>query len=128
MVVTEEMVMKMKQGSVIVDVSIDQGGCFETSEVCTHDHPTFIKHGVIHYCVPNIASKVPRTASSAISNIIAPLLLSTSEVQNIEEMLFANPGLRHGVYAFKGHITNEYLGKQFNMKYSDINLLLTSSF
>ncbi len=128
MVVSEDMVMKMKEGSVIIDVSIDQGGCFETSEVTTHDHPTFIKHGVIHYCVPNIASKVPRTSSSAISNIIAPLLLSTSEVQNIEEMLFANPGLRHGVYTFKGHLTNEYLSRRFNMKYSDINLLLTSNF
>jgi alanine dehydrogenase len=128
MVVSEEMVMKMKQGSVIVDISIDQGGCFETSEVTTHDHPTFVKHGVIHYCVPNIASKVPRTSSSAISNIIAPLLLSTSEVQNVEEMLFANPGLKHGVYAYKGHITNEYLSQRFGMKYFDIDLLLTSSF
>lgn len=128
MVVSEEMVMKMKQGSVIVDISIDQGGCFETSEVTTHDHPTFVKHGVIHYCVPNIASKVPRTSSSAISNIIAPLLLSTSEIQNVEEMLFANPGLKHGVYTYKGHCTNEYLSQRFNMKYFDINLLLTSSF
>lgn len=128
MVVSEDQVMKMKQGSVIVDVSIDQGGCFETSEVTTHNNPTFIKHGVIHYCVPNIASKVPRTASSAISNIIAPLLLSTSEVQNMDEMLFANPGLTHGVYTYKGHLTNEYLSRRFNMKFTDINLLITSSF
>lgn len=128
MVVSEDQVMKMKQGSVMVDVSIDQGGCFETSDVTTHDQPTFIKHGVIHYCVPNIASKVPRTASSAISNIIAPLLLSTSEVQNMDEMLFANPGLRHGVYTYKGHLTNEYLSRRFNMKFTDINLLITSSF
>ena len=98
MVVSEVMVMKMKQGSVIIDISIDQGGCFETSEVTTHDHPTFVKHGVIHYCVPNIASKVPRTSSSAISNIIAPLLSASSEMQSIDEMLYANPGLRHGVY------------------------------
>lgn len=128
MVVTEDMVMRMKLGSVIVDVSIDQGGCFETSEITTHEHPTRIKHGVIHYGVPNIASKVPRTASSAISNIIAPLLLSTSEVRNIDEMLFANPGLRHGVYTYKGHLTNEYLSRRFNMKFTDINLLITSSF
>ncbi len=128
MVVSEDMVLKMKQGSVIVDVSIDQGGCFETSEITTHDHPTFIKYGVIHYCVPNIASKVPRTASSAISNIIAPLLLAASDVQNLDEMLFANPGLRHGVYTYKGHLTNEYLSQRFGMKYADINLLLTSSF
>jgi alanine dehydrogenase len=125
-VVSEDMVMKMKQGSVIIDISIDQGGCFETSEVTTHDHPSFVKHGVIHYGVPNIASKVPRTSSSAISNIIAPLLLSASEVQNIEEMLYANPGLRHGVYTYNGHFTNEYLAKRFDLKYTDINLLLTT--
>ncbi|MEP7268084.1 MAG: alanine dehydrogenase [Saprospiraceae bacterium] len=128
MVVSEDMVMKMKQGSVIIDISIDQGGCFETSEITTHDHPTFVKHGVIHYCVPNIASKVPRTSSSAISNIIAPILSSASDVQNIEEMLFSNPGLRHGVYTYNGHLTNEYLGKRFNIKYTDINLLITSGY
>lgn len=126
MVVTEDMVMKMKQGSVIIDISIDQGGCFETSEICTHDHPTFVKHGVIHYCVPNIASKVPRTSSSAISNIIAPILASASDISTIDEMLYANPGLRHGVYSYNGHITNEYLAKRFSMKYTDINLLLAS--
>ncbi len=126
MVVSEDMVMKMKQGSVIIDISIDQGGCFETSEVTTHDHPTFVKHGVIHYCVPNIASKVPRTSSSAISNIIAPLLSASSEMQSIDEMLYANPGLRHGVYTYNGHLTNEYLSKRFGIKYTDINLLLTS--
>ncbi|MBP6794141.1 MAG: alanine dehydrogenase [Saprospiraceae bacterium] len=126
MVVSEDMVMKMKQGSVIIDISIDQGGCFETSEVTTHDHPTFVKHGVIHYCVPNIASKVPRTSSSAISNIIAPLLSASSEMQSIDEMLYANPGLRHGVYTYNGHLTNEYLAKRFGIKYTDINLLLTS--
>lgn len=126
MVVSEDMVMKMKQGSVIIDISIDQGGCFETSEVTTHDHPTFVKHGVIHYCVPNIASKVPRTSSSAISNIIAPLLSASSEMQSIDDMLYANPGLRHGVYTYNGHLTNEYLSKRFGIKYTDINLLLTS--
>ena len=70
------MVSRMKEGSVIIDVSIDQGGCIETSEMTTHDNPSFVKHGVIHYCVPNIASKVSRTASVAVSNILTPLLLS----------------------------------------------------
>ena len=79
MVVTEDMVRKMKPGAVIVDVSIDQGGCFETSEATSHEKPTFIKHEVIHYCVPNLSSKVSRTASVAISNILAPILLQASE-------------------------------------------------
>ncbi|MGB0915517.1 MAG: alanine dehydrogenase, partial [Crocinitomicaceae bacterium] len=71
-VVTEEMIQNMKSGSVVVDVSIDQGGCFETSRVTSHDNPTFEEHEVIHYCVPNIASRVSRTASFALSNIFSP--------------------------------------------------------
>nr|MDQ3073401.1 alanine dehydrogenase [Bacteroidota bacterium] len=80
MVVSEEMVMEMKYGSVIVDVSIDQGGCFETSQVTNHTHPIYEKHGVIHYCVPNIASRVARTASYALSNIFSPILMDISDV------------------------------------------------
>ena len=91
--------MKMKEGSVIIDVSIDQGGIFETSEVTSMDNPTFIKHGVIHYCVPNIASKVSRTASAAISNIITPLLIKAGNYGGIEALLHDHGGFRHGVYA-----------------------------
>lgn len=126
-VVSEEMVMKMKKGSVIVDVSIDQGGCFETSEVTSHDNPTFIKHDVIHYCVPNIASKVPRTASIAVSNILIPLLLKAGSTGSIQNLLFSNTGLRNGVYTYKGALTNEYLANRYNMKYTDLDLLLTSA-
>ncbi|MEM9887798.1 MAG: alanine dehydrogenase [Bacteroidota bacterium] len=126
-VVTEDMVRQMKTGTVIVDVSIDQGGCFETSEVTKHDRPTFVKHGVIHFCVPNIASKVARTASVAVSNIITPILLDAATVGSIESLLFRNHGLRHGVYIFKGRLTNDYLGRRFNLKYTDLNLLLTAS-
>ena len=125
-VVTEEMVMKMKSGAVIVDVSIDQGGCFETSEVTSHAHPTFIKHDVIHYCVPNIASKISRTASVAISNTITPILLETGEAGSIEDHLYQNPGLRNGVYAYKGRLTNQYLSERFMKKFTDLDLLLTS--
>ena len=78
-IVSEEMVMQMKSHSVIIDVSIDQGGCFETSYVTNHTNPVFIKHGVIHYCVPNIASRVPHTASYALSNIFAPILMNIGE-------------------------------------------------
>lgn len=124
--VTEEMVSKMKEGSVIIDVSIDQGGCIETSEVTTHKNPTFTKHGVIHYCVPNIASKVSRTASVAVSNIITPLLIKAGNNINIEELLYNRVGIRNGCYAYKGCITNEYLGRRFGMKYTSLDLLLTS--
>ena len=126
-VVTEDMVANMKQGAVIVDISIDQGGCFETSEVTTHDRPTFIKYGVIHYCVPNIASKVARTASIAISNIITPFLLRAASTGSIEQLLFTDKGLRHGVYIYKGRLTNEYLGRRFDMKVTNLDLLMTSS-
>lgn len=125
-VVTEDMVMKMKPGAVIVDVSIDQGGCFETSEVTSHAHPTFIKHGVIHYCVPNIASKISRTASVAISNTITPILIEAGYAGSIAQLLYQNAGLCNGVYCYKGKLTNEYLSQRFMKKYTDLSLLLTS--
>lgn len=126
LVVTEDMVMKMKQGAVIVDVSIDQGGCVETSEVTNHAHPTFVKHGVTHYCVPNIASKVSRTASVAMSNIITPILLETGDTGNIEGLLYEKKGLRNGVYSYKGKLTNQYLSDRFGKKYCHLDLLLMS--
>ncbi len=124
--VPEEMVMKMKEGSVIIDVSIDQGGIFETSEVTTLDKPTFIKHGVIHYCVPNIASKVSRTASAAISNILTPLLIKAGAYGGVEALLNSHAGFRHGVYTYKGHLTNEYLARRFGHKYTSLDLILPS--
>ncbi len=126
-IVNEEMVMKMRPGSVIIDVSIDQGGCFATSEVTSLDNPTFIKHDVIHHCVPNIASKVSRTASAAVSNILTPILLKSGSTGGIEHLLFNNPGLRHGVYTYKGCLCNTYLGERFNIKSTDLDLLITSN-
>ena len=123
-VVTEMMIQDMKSGSVIVDVSIDQGGCFETSRITNHDDPTFIKHGVTHYCVPNIASRVSRTASFAISNIFSPLLLEMGDCGGVVELIRSNQGFRNGVYIYKGILTNEVLGKVFDLNYKDINLIL----
>ena len=125
-IVTEEMVSKMKEGSVIIDVSIDQGGCFETSRMTTMESPSFTKHGVIHYCVPNIASKVSRTASLAVSNIITPLLLKMGTGLHFDNILYENAGIRHGCYAYKGCITNEYLSRRFGIKYTSLELLMTS--
>lgn len=125
-VVTEEMVSQMKYGSVIVDVSIDQGGCVETSELTNHNEPVFNKLGVSHYCVPNIASRVPHTASYAISNFFAPVLLSIGECGGFENMLKRDPGVRQGVYMFNGTLTNQYIGEYFNIPYKDIDLLMAA--
>lgn len=127
MVVPEDMVRKMKPGAVIIDVSIDQGGCFETSEVTSHEKPTFIKHDVIHYCVPNLSSKVARTGSMAVSNILTPILLQAGETGSLEKLFFEHTGLRHGIYTYKGCLTNEYLAQRFQIKYTDLDLLLTAN-
>ncbi len=123
-IVTEEMVAEMKSGSVIVDVSIDQGGCFETSEVTNHNNPTFVKHEVIHYCVPNIASRVSRTASFALSNIFSPILLEMGDQGGCKDLIKNDAGFRSGVYMYKGTLTSEVLGKVFNLKYKSIELLV----
>ncbi|MCO6500109.1 MAG: alanine dehydrogenase [Vicingus serpentipes] len=123
-VVTEDMVSNMKDFSVIVDVSIDKGGCIETSEVTNHKAPIFSKYGVIHYCVPNIASRVARTASYALSNVITPTILDTGEYGGVEAMVKSYRGIQNGVYIYKGVLTNKYLAETFSLPYKDINLLL----
>lgn len=125
-VVTEDMVSEMKVGSVIIDVSIDQGGCFETSKVTNHTQPVFRKHGVIHYCVPNIASRVARTASYALSTIFAPTLINMGEEGGVTNMLRTHMGVRHGVYLYNGILTNKYLGELFNLPSKDIDLLVAA--
>jgi alanine dehydrogenase len=128
LVVTESMVQRMKSGSVIIDVSIDNGGCFETSELTTHENPVFIKHDVIHYCVPNIASAVSNTASQAISNILMPLILSFSDsVGGSDSIINNKPGLISATYIYKGKLTSKVLSKKFNMKFIDLNLILSSN-
>ena len=123
-VVSEDMVQDMKQGSVVIDVSIDQGGCFETSEVTSHNKPVFTKHGVVHYCVPNIASRVARTASMSISNLITPILLRIAEEGGIESIIRKDEFLRSGVYTFNGNLTNDILSKNFNLPFVDLDLIM----
>lgn len=123
-VVTTEMIQSMKTGTVVVDVSIDQGGCFETSRVTNHIEPTFTEYGVIHYCVPNIASRVSRTASFALSNIFSPILIDMGDQGGCSELIKRDQGFRGGVYIYKGALTSEVLGKVFNLKYKDIELLI----
>jgi len=125
-VVTEEMVSHMKSGAIVVDVSIDRGGCFETSRATSHEHPTFKKYDVIHYCVPNIASGVSRTASRAISNVLTPIVLECADMGGVENVLKTKPGIRNGVYLYKGCVTNAPIAKRFNIKFTDLNLLMSS--
>jgi alanine dehydrogenase len=123
-VVTETMVEHMKKGAVIVDVSIDTGGCFETSEITTHDKPTFIKNNVIHYCVPNIPSRYSKTASLSISNIITPFLLNIAEDGGIESAIRCNRGLKNGIYIYHGLLTNKSIADWFHLEHRDINLIV----
>ena len=125
-VVTEEMVANMKADSVIVDVSIDQGGCFETSEMTTLKNPVFRKYEVIHYCVPNIASRVARTGTMALSHIFTPYLLEIGTSGGIDEMIFNNKWFMKGVYAYKGSLTNSHIGRKFSLTYKELSLLLAA--
>lgn len=125
-VVTEEMVSNMRPGSVIIDVSIDRGGCFETSEITSHEHPIFLKYGVIHYGVPNIPSGFARTASQAISSVLMPLLLEASEEGGFENLIWHQLHLRSSIYLFKGSLTDFHLSERFDLKFTDLNLLFAS--
>jgi Alanine dehydrogenase len=125
-VVSEEMVSRMRAGSVIVDVSIDHGGCFETSRVTTHETPVFKKYEVIHYCVPNIPSGFARTASQSISNVLMPLMLEMADDGGFENMVWYKINIRSGIYLFKGALTNFHLSQRFDLKYTDLNLLIAS--
>jgi alanine dehydrogenase len=123
-IVSEAMVENMKEGAVIVDVSIDRGGCFETSEVTTHKKPTFEKHGVIHYCVPNIPSRYSRTASVSISNIFTTYLLNIAEEGGFENAVRFDRSLQKGMYFYHGILTNKSVADWFGLPYRDINLLI----
>lgn len=125
-VLSDEMIAAMKPGSVVIDVSIDQGGCIATSELTNHKRPTFKKYDVIHYCVPNIASRVSRTASIAISNILTPLLIHMGEMGGVDEMIFNNRWFMRGVYTYRGSVTNIHLARKYNLAYKDLNLLIAA--
>lgn len=125
-VVTEETVMNMKPDSVIIDVSIDQGGCFETSEITNHKNPVFRKHDVIHYCVPNIASRVSRTATYALTNIFTPILIDIGDMGGLMNLIWSKTGIRNAVYIYQGAITNKDLAQRFGYPHKDLNLLVVS--
>ena len=123
-VVTETMVENMKNGAVIIDVSVDMGGCFETTEITNHDDPTRIKHGVIHYGVPNIPARYPKTASISISNIFTPYLLNIAESGGLENAIRFDSGLKNGLYFYRGILTNKAVADWYGIPYSDLNILI----
>ena len=118
------MVKRMKNGSVIIDVSIDQGGCCETSTITNHESPIFTKHGVIHYCVPNIASRVSRSASISISNILCSIINEISFEGGLENSIIKYEYLRSGVYTFNSMLTNQIISNKFSYNFKDLNLIL----
>ncbi len=125
-VVTEEMVASMRQGSVVVDLVIDQGGCVETSRPTTAEAPTFVAHGVVHHCLPNLPSAVARTGTYALSNALTPYLLDIGEAGSINDALWSNVSLRTGTYVYRRHLTKKSLAAMFNMPHRDIELLIAS--
>ncbi len=116
----------MKPNSLIIDLSIDQGGCIATSDITTHSKPTFRKYDVIHYCVPNIASRVARTATYALTNIFAPILLDIGEHGGIKNVIWQKSGIREAVYIYQGHLTNKHLAERFQLPSKDLDLLIVS--
>jgi alanine dehydrogenase len=122
-VVDEDIVKQMKPYSVIVDLQIDNGGCFETSRITSFNRPYYYKHNVLHYCVPNIPSRVSRTASYAISNIMGNILLESGDSGGINQLIKYHAGVRESIYIYNGVLTKESIGKRFGLPFQDINLL-----
>jgi alanine dehydrogenase len=124
--ITEDMVSQMKDGAIIIDISIDQGGCFETSHPTTHKNPVYKVHGITHYCVPNIPSRVPHTASQALNNIFVPIILDIGTEGGIDNFLKIDHGVRQGVYIYNGTSTNSFISRYFSLPFQDIDLLMAA--
>jgi alanine dehydrogenase len=124
--ITEEMVRNMKKGAVIIDLSIDRGGCIETTECRALKDPVYEKHGVIHFSAWNLPSRVARTASIALSNIFTPLLQSMADAGGITQLLKNDHGVRNSAYLYNGMLTNETLGQKFGIISKDLDLLISA--
>lgn len=123
-IVTEDMVMKMKKGSVIIDITIDNGKVIETSELTTMEDPYIIKHGVIHCGLPNLTSRMPRTTTKAISNFFLSYILNYDEEGGFENMLIRKNEMKQSLYMYKGRHTKKIICDRFGLTYHDINLLI----
>ncbi|NDV47141.1 alanine dehydrogenase [Paludibacter sp. 221] len=126
LMISEDLVKTMKKGAIIIDLSVDQGGCFETSECRTIKNPVYEKHGVIHYCVPNISARVARTTSMTLSNIFAPMLLKIGNSGSVKSAISESSGFRHGVYVYGGIMVNHLIANYYGIKYNDIGLLIAA--
>lgn len=124
--ISEDLVKQMKDGSIIVDAVIDQGGCIETSRPSTLSEPIYVENGVIHYCVPNMPSNAARTSSEALTNVLVPFLIEIGEAGNINDALWKNEALRSGTYVYRKHLTKKSLASMFGMNYRDIELLIAT--
>ena len=124
--ITEDMIKSMKKGAVVIDLSIDRGGCIETTECRPLRDPVYEKHGVIHFSAWNLPSRVARTASIALSNIFNPLFQNIAEAGGIIQLIKNDRGLRNGVYVFNGILTNETLGQKFGIISKDLDLLISA--
>jgi alanine dehydrogenase len=116
LIITREMVKKMRKGSVIIDLSIDQGGCIETSRLTTLEQPTYIEEGIIHYCVPNITSAVSRTSSKVLSNLVTTYLLQVGEL-GVDEALKQDAALSRGTYVYHGELVRKSIAERFGLDY-----------
>jgi alanine dehydrogenase len=114
--VSEAMVKLMRPGSVLVDISIDQGGCFETSRPTTHHEPTFVKHGVVHYCVTNMPGGVARTSTFALNNATLPFTLAIAD-KGYKQALADDPHLMRGLNVYGGQVTYEAVGRDLGLNY-----------
>ena len=124
--ITEDMIRSMKKGAVVIDLSIDRGGCIETTECRALKDPVYEKHGVIHFSAWNLPSRVARSASIALSNIFTPLLQNMADAGGITQLLKNDPGVRSGAYLYNGMLTNETLGQKFGILSKDLDLLISA--
>ncbi len=123
LIITREMVKSMKTGAVIIDTAIDQGGSVETSRPTTLDDPTYIEEGVVHYCVPNMSSAVPRSASRVLANAALPYILEIAD-EGLDNALRNHPPLARGAFFYRGHCCNTGLAELFGLESKSLEELL----
>ena len=120
--VTRPMISRMREGAVIVDVAVDQGGCIETTRPTTHSNPTYVVDGVLHYCVANMPGAVPRTSTFALNNQTMPYVLQLAN--DGLNAVRKSPSLQRGLNTFQGHVTYEGVAESFGMEYAEPEYVL----
>ena len=123
-VVTAEMVASMRPGSVVIDISIDQGGCIETAHMTTHSNPTYVESGVVHYCVGNMPGALPNTSTYALTNVTLPYVLDIAN-HGLEEAVRRDPALARGVNVYGGLVTNQAVAEAHDMDATPLSSVIT---